>query len=154
MRGPTDSRFLMVVAACLAFGLLAGPAAAQTRGLFTARRAVGVALLGGSAFMAKEGLDLKDDADAYYAQYQRATVETEIERWYQLSNNRDIKSQVSWAVGAAFAIAGARLLLTRGPDPAPAQLTARPPLYLPGRLELAAGPAGQPLGVGVRRCFF
>jgi hypothetical protein len=134
--------------------VLAQPAAAQGFGLLTARRAVGVVLLGGSAYLAKQGLELEDDADAYYAQYKRASAETEIAHWYELSNNRHIKSQVSWAVGAALAVSGARLLLTRGPEPAPAPLAARPAPRLPGGLELASGPTSQPLGLGVRRCFF
>ena len=61
--------------------------------------------------MAKKGLDLHRDADDLYARYKRAERADEASRLYRRTNNRDIKSQVSWALSAAFAISGARLML-------------------------------------------
>jgi hypothetical protein len=79
--------------------------------LVSPRRTIGVALLGGSLLLAKKGLDLHRDADELYARYKKADRPEEASRLYRRTNNRDIKSQVSWALSAAFAISGARLLL-------------------------------------------
>ena len=79
--------------------------------LLTPRRTLGVALLGGSLLLAKNGLDLHRDADDLYDRYKKADRAEEAGRLYRRTNNRDIKSQVSFALSAAFAISGVRLLL-------------------------------------------
>ena len=82
-----------------------------TEELITPRRTLGAALLGGSIILAKTGLDLHRDADDLYARYKKADRAEEASRLFRRTNNRDIKSQVSWALSAAFAVSGARLLL-------------------------------------------
>ena len=81
---------------------------------FTVRRAMGVAFLTGGALLSQKGFDYRDEADAFYANYKEAVDEDEIERFYQRTTNRDVKSQVSWALAAALGINGARLLFTGG----------------------------------------
>ena len=78
--------------------------------LITARRIAGVACLGGSALLLREGLDYRDEADALYARYEAATESTEAERLFDRTSNKDIKSQVSWVLAGAFALNGIRLL--------------------------------------------
>jgi len=85
---------------------------ADSGGLFTLRRALGVAFLVGSAALVQQGNDFKDEADEFYDSYESATVAAEIEKFYQRTTNRDVKSQVSWALAAAFGITGLRLALT------------------------------------------
>ena len=86
--------------------------------VITVQRVVGLAFLGGSAALAARGFDFRDEADEFYDRYQAATDPIEIEHLYQRTTNKDVKSQVSWALAGAFAISGARLLLTgdRGGD--------------------------------------
>jgi len=92
------------------------PVVAEGRGFFTVRRSLGLAFLGGSAVLAKQGLDFKDEADEFYDRYNKATDPEEIDRLYQRTNNRDVKSQVSWALAAAFAISGVRLVVAKDVD--------------------------------------
>ena len=81
---------------------------------FTVRRAMGVAFLTGGALLTQKGFDYRDEADAFYVNYKEAVDEDEIERLYQRTTNRDVKSQVSWALAAALGINGVRLLFTGG----------------------------------------
>ncbi len=97
----------LVVMSVIALAAVPG----ATEELITPRRTLGAALLGGSIILAKTGLDLHRDADDLYARYKEADAAEEASRLYRRTNNRDIKSQVSWALSAAFAISGARLLL-------------------------------------------
>ena len=90
-------------------------AKAEISQIVTPRRLVGVAFLGGSAVLAQQGFDLNDEADDFYAAYEQATDRAEIEKLYQRTTNRDVKSQVSWALAAAFGATGVRLLLTGSP---------------------------------------
>ncbi|MEC8932033.1 MAG: hypothetical protein VYB08_11460 [Candidatus Latescibacterota bacterium] len=92
------------------------PTHADLREIVTPRRIVGVAFLGGSAVLAQKGFDLHDEADEFYSAYEDATDRAEIERLYQRTTNRDVKSQVSWALAAAFGVTGVRLLLTGSPE--------------------------------------
>ena len=104
---------ILIVLLC---GLFIGePAAlsADGKGFFTTRRALGVVFLGSGAALAKKGFDYRQDADEFYGLYERATDPEEITLLYQRTTNRDVKSQVSWALAAAFAISGLRLMLTR-----------------------------------------
>lgn len=103
------------VLALLLAVLLAEPAAAAGERWFGVRRVLGLAFLGGSAVLIKQGFDFKDEADGFYDRYKVATDADEIDRLYQRTNNRDVKSQVSWALGGAFAVSGIRLLVTRPP---------------------------------------
>ena len=81
-------------------------------GLISARRLSGFAFLGGSLLLLKKGNDYRDDADLLYDRYERADRSDEAERLYDKTANKDVKSQVSWALAAAFAINGVRLVLT------------------------------------------
>ncbi len=137
------------MAALVSVGAGVGPVGADG-GWYTTRRAVGTLLLGGSLYLAKQGVDFGEEADDFHAAYRRATDAAEIDRWYQLSNNREIKSQVSWALGAALAVAGVRLLVTPGPEGPPERLAAQRTPWRSGRLELASGPVSQPWGLGLR----
>lgn len=92
------------------------PTHADLREIVSPRRIVGVAFLGGSAVLAQKGFDLHDEADEFYSAYEDATDRAEIERLYQRTTNRDVKSQVSWALAAAFGVTGVRLLLTGSPE--------------------------------------
>ena len=97
----------LVAISVIALGAVSGAA----EELITPQRTLGAALLGGSIMLAKKGFDLHRDADDLYARYKKADRADEASRLYRRTNNRDIKSQVSWALSAAFAISGARLLL-------------------------------------------
>ena len=108
-------KFSVVLVALLCGGLLGQPSTAEAEGFFTARRSLGLAFMGGSAVMCKVGLDYKNDADDFYDRYKRAADPIEVDRLYQRTNNRDIKSQVSWALAAAFAVSGVRLIFSSGP---------------------------------------
>lgn len=96
-------------------------------GMLTKRRALGVAFLAGGAMLAAKGFDYRDQADAFYDAYETATDATEIDKFYQRTTNRDVKSQVSWALAAACGITGLRLLLTGGDDYSPTATLAAPP---------------------------
>lgn len=85
----------------------------RRQGFFTGRALLGVGFLGASLVLADKGRDYRQKADEFYRRYQEATEPAEIERLYQRTTNRDAKSQVSWALGAACALNGLRLLLTR-----------------------------------------
>ncbi len=89
-------------------------------GLFTVRRSLGVVFLAGSVVLVSQGFDLKDEADEFYDAYEAATDPAEIEKFYQRTTNRDVRSQVSWALAAAFGITGLRLALTGNGSSAPA----------------------------------
>ncbi|MEW6753486.1 MAG: hypothetical protein AB1505_21255 [Candidatus Latescibacterota bacterium] len=114
VRSGTCAR-IAVLGLALVVVLAETPTGARADGLVTARRALGVAFLGGSVALAKQALDYDEQGDDLYRRYKQAVEEDEIERLYQRTNNRDVKSQVSWALSAAFAISGLRLLLTEGP---------------------------------------
>ena len=79
-------------------------------GFLNGRRLAGIGFMLGSAAFVYKGLDFKDQADKLYDRYESATDPAEVNRLYQRTTNRDVKSQISWAVGAACAVAGVRLL--------------------------------------------
>lgn len=85
---------------------------AQRRGFFTIRTVWAAACLGGSAMLYNQGSDYRQKADDLYARYKEAADPTEIESLYQRTTNQDTKGQVCWALGAALAVNGVRLLLT------------------------------------------
>ena len=92
------------------------------------RRTLGLAFLGAGTALAVKGFDYREQADAFYADYQQAVDPIEINRLYQRTTNRDIKAQVSWALGAACGIGGLRLLATgEGKGSARAESEPSPP---------------------------
>lgn len=101
------------VAVFLCVLLVCGPSRsnAEGRGLFTGRRLAGLVLLGGSAALTKKGFDYHRDADELYKLYKESEDPDEAARLYSRTTNRDVKSQMSWAVAVAFAFSSARLLL-------------------------------------------
>ena len=72
---------------------------------------IGLLLCGGG--LVYQGFIFKDEADNIYAHYKDTKDPIEADRLFQQTSNRDIKGQVSWALGAAFAVAGLRLILSR-----------------------------------------
>ncbi|MBT6146846.1 MAG: hypothetical protein HOH74_15525 [Gemmatimonadetes bacterium] len=119
----------------------------------TMRRSLGVVFLAGSAIMVMQGFDLKDEADEFYDAYKSATDEAEIEKFYQRTTNRDVKSQVSWALAAAFGITGLRLALTGG-DSGSDSMQVRAPTSAATDLgtgpSMSLAPAFSPRVVGLR----
>ncbi len=86
--------------------------AAQHRGYFTPRTLWAAGYLGGSFLLYNRGSNYRDKADAFYARYQREADPVEIESFYQRTTTQDTKGQVCWALSAALAINGLRLLFT------------------------------------------
>jgi hypothetical protein len=84
--------------------------------LITGRRLAGIGFLLGSAAMAYKGFDFQGEGDKLYKRYEDATDPAEINRLYQRTTNRDVKSQISWAIGAACAVAGVRLIFFGGEE--------------------------------------
>ena len=82
--------------------------------LITFRRTLGLAFLAGGAALTARGFDYKDEADAFYEAYKAADDQADIQKLYQRTTNRDVKSQVSWALAAACGVTGLRLLFTGG----------------------------------------
>ena len=106
-----------VLGAVLCSHLLVQPSAAEDeQGFLTARRSLGVLFIGGSLLLTKQGFEFRDEADELYVRYKKAGTSDEADRLYTRTNNRDVKSQVSWALAAAFAVSGARLLLSKVTD--------------------------------------
>ena len=103
------------LSALLCGQLLVRPAAAEDgQGIITSRRSLGIVFVGGSLFLPKQGFDFRSEADDLYEKYKKAGTAEEADRLYTRTNNRDVKSQVSWALAAAFALSGTRLLLAKG----------------------------------------
>lgn len=110
----------------------------STKGPFTVRRTLGAAFLAGGVVLALQGFDLKDEADGFYESYESATDLAEIEKFYQRTTNRDVKSQVSWALAAAFGITGLRLALTGG-DSEPESMQSQ--AFTSAATDLGTGPS-------------
>ena len=105
---------LSLVAALAMDGMGHTAVAEESQDFFTARRSLGLMFLGGSAALLKQGMDFHDEADELYALYEAAETPEDADRLYARTNNRDIKSQVSWALAGAFAVSGVRLILRSG----------------------------------------
>ncbi len=103
---------------------------ADGSGLITFRRTLGLAFLAGGAALTARGFDYKDEADAFYEAYKAADDQAEIQKLYQRTTNRDVKSQVSWALAAACGVTGLRLLFTGGGEFRGAASAASPSLSL------------------------
>ena len=102
-----------VLSTVLCGHLLVQPVGAQDKqSSFTARRSLGIIFIGGSLVLAKQGFSFRDEADELYVKYKKAVSPEEAYRLYKRTKNRDVKSQVSWALAAAFALSGSRLLLS------------------------------------------
>ena len=84
--------------------------AQKNDGVRSFRGSLGIVFLGGSAFMVKQGIDFRNEADDLYSRYQASKIADEADRLYSRTNNRDVKSQVSLAIAGAFAISGVRFL--------------------------------------------
>ncbi len=84
--------------------------AQKNNGIHSFKDGLGIVFLGGSAFMVKQGIDFRNEADDLYSRYQASKIADEADRLYSRTNNRDVKSQVSLAVAGAFAISGFRFL--------------------------------------------
>ena len=107
------------LSALLCGHILVRPVAAEAgQSTFNSRRSLGIVFIGGSLFLTKQGFDFRSEADGLYEKYQKAGTAEEADRLYTRTNNRDVKSQVSWALATAFALSGTRLLLAKG-DSAP-----------------------------------
>lgn len=100
----------------LAFGIslcASTSLSAEDAKFITGRRLMGIAFLGGSALLVKKGLDYHKDADKLYSLYKEADGPEDADRLYNRTTDRDVKSQVSWALAVAFAFSGLRMVLTR-----------------------------------------
>jgi len=74
------------------------------------RRTWGLAFCAGSAVLLKKGWDFHRQADEFYDIYRRATDERDAEQFFDRADNRDVKSQMSFLVAGAFAVAGWQFL--------------------------------------------
>jgi hypothetical protein len=92
---------------------------------------LGLALTGSGAYFIKRGFDFHDEADALYRRYLDYLNTEEINQLYQRTNKRDLKSRLSWALGAVLAVRGVRILWG----------SSLPALHL----ELAPAAGGHPL---------
>ena len=134
--------------------LLVQPVVAESeKSTFKARRSLGVLFLAGSLALTKQGFDFRDDADEFYVRYKKAGTPAEADRLYTRTNNRDVKSQVSWALAAALAVSGTRLFLAKADD-------AHPASRLNAARRLASGFSLEPqleprrFGLELKRRFF
>jgi len=116
----------------------------QTRFL-TAKRIWGAGLLLGSVGFVYQGFVFKDDADKIFERYKTADS-GEADRLFQQTSNKDVKGQVSWAVGAAFAVAGLRLILSRDTPTSDISVAS---VTLPGALPLAVNARVLPRQIGL-----
>lgn len=147
-------RFIVLsLIAALAMDRMGHPAVAQeVQGFFTARRSLGLMFLGGSAVLLKQGMDFHDEADELYALYEAAETPEDADRLYARTNNRDIKSQVSWALAGAFAVSGVRLILRSG-TPLSARY-ARPHTRAKSAMYVEPHVSSGRLGVILKQSFF
>lgn len=144
---------ILSLIAALVVGSLGHPAAAEEgQSFFTARRSLGLVFLGGSAVLLKQGLDFHDEADELYQLYKAADTADDADRLYARTNNRDIKSQVSWALAGALAVSGVRLVLQSGTSSSDGHARhderAEPATYLEPHLST------RQLGIVLKRSFF
>ena len=124
-----------------------GSEPAGSGSLITFRRTLGLAFLAGGAALTARGFDYKDEADAFYEAYKAADDQAEIQKLYQRTTNRDVKSQVSWALAAACGVTGLRLLFTGGGEFQGAASAGSP------SLSLVPVAAPRVLGLGLQRRF-
>jgi hypothetical protein len=104
------SRYATFLFLVISFLFSSSVFAQKKDGVRSFRSSLGIVFLGGSAFMVKQGIDFRNEADDLYSRYQASRIADEADRLYSRTNNRDIKSQVSLAIAGAFAISGVRFL--------------------------------------------
>jgi hypothetical protein len=150
-----DRTLAIALVALLGIGGLFEPAEAEEgKGFFTSRKSLGLAFLGSSLLLSKQGLDFRDEADKLYVRYKDAKTPEVADRLYARTNNRDIKSQVSWALAAAFAVSGVRLLLHSSDDTAmKQQRKSWQPISSVG-YSLEPQMESRRLGLALKRTFF
>ena len=102
----------LTIMVLLSWSCMGRAALAEERNFFTLRRSLGLGLVGGSALLVKKGFDLRREANDLYRRYEISNDPVEADQLYRRTTNRDVKSQVSWALSAAFAVSGARMLLS------------------------------------------
>lgn len=83
------------------------------RATFSSNTVLGLALTGSGVFFIEKGFDFRREADVLYDRYLDALDPTEISLLYQRTNKRDLKSRLSWALGAVLAASGIRILFGR-----------------------------------------
>ena len=83
------------------------------RSAFTRGTVLGFTLTGSGLFFIKKGFDLHSEADVLYDRYLDALDPTEISLLYQRTTQRDLKSKLSWTLGAVLAASGIRMLIGR-----------------------------------------
>ena len=148
----TGRLIVLFLIAALAMDGMGRPALAEeVQGFFTARRSLGLMFLGGSAVLLKQGMDFHDEADELYALYEAAETPEDADRLYARTNNRDIKSQVSWALAGAFAVSGVRLILRSG---TPSSALARPYTRAEPATYVEPHVSSGRLGVVLKQSFF
>lgn len=99
----------IVVAAALGC-LVAAPASAGPR-WFGVQRLVGAALVVAGGVALQQGFDYRDQSDGFHDRARMATDTAEQARLGELSDNRSVKSQVTWALAGSLALGGVRLLI-------------------------------------------
>lgn len=87
-----------------------GEAGLNWGAVFARKTIMGLALTGSGAFFIKKGFDYRREADALYDRYLDALDPTEITLLYQRTNKRDLKSKLSWTLGAVLAAGGIHIL--------------------------------------------
>lgn len=83
------------------------------RGVFSRRTVLGLALAGSGVYFIGKGFDFHRKADALYRRYLDALDPAEISLLYQRSTQQDLKSRLSWALGAVLAASGVHILFGR-----------------------------------------
>lgn len=81
--------------------------------VFTKRTLMGLALMGSGVYFIEKGFDFHREADALYQRYLDALDPAEISSLYQRTTQRDLKSRLSWTLGAVLAASGIHLLFGR-----------------------------------------
>lgn len=146
-----------IVIGLICLGLLSARPATADEGLLTKRRGAGLLFMGAGVALVKQGFEFRDEADDFYSRYKQASDADQIERLYQHTNNRDIKSQLSWALAGACTVAGLRLIFSQGAEPPPARQAVRSESRtprLPGGLELTSRLAPERVELALSRRFF
>lgn len=83
------------------------------RSAFTRHTVLGLALTGSGVFFIRKGFDFHRQADALYSRYLDALDTAEISLLYQRTTQQDLKSRLSWTLGAVLAASGIHILFGR-----------------------------------------
>jgi hypothetical protein len=79
-------------------------------GFFSRDMVLGLVLTGSGAYFIKKGFDFRREADALYDRYLDTLDPDEITQLYQRTTKRDLKSALSWSLGAVLAVGGIRMV--------------------------------------------